>query len=63
MTFDDVGMAADQEFELHPDPSGTLEYTTKWEPSSFLFFFVFLVSFYSSLSLISCFLTVSFSSI
>lgn len=29
MTFDDVGLAADQEFDLHPDPSGTLEYTTK----------------------------------
>ncbi|XP_042230605.1 LOW QUALITY PROTEIN: PITH domain-containing protein GA19395-like [Homarus americanus] len=29
MTFDDVNMTADQEFELHPDPSGTLEYTTK----------------------------------
>ena len=30
MTFDDVNMAADQEFELHRDTDGTLEYTTKY---------------------------------
>ncbi|KAK4319625.1 hypothetical protein Pmani_009455 [Petrolisthes manimaculis] len=29
MTFDDVSLSADQEFELQPDPAGTLEYTTK----------------------------------
>jgi len=29
MTFDDIGCDADQEFELHPDPSGVLEYATK----------------------------------
>ncbi|XP_076035012.1 PITH domain-containing protein GA19395 [Oratosquilla oratoria] len=29
MTFDDTGVKAEQEFELHPDPSGTLEYGTK----------------------------------
>ena len=29
MTFDDTGMAAEQEFELHPDPEGVLEYNTK----------------------------------
>ncbi|KAK3599872.1 hypothetical protein CHS0354_022444 [Potamilus streckersoni] len=29
MTFDDTGCEADQEFELHPDPSGMLEYATK----------------------------------
>ncbi|KAF2884795.1 hypothetical protein ILUMI_21402 [Ignelater luminosus] len=29
MTFDDVTVAADQEFELHTDLSGTLEYSTK----------------------------------
>ncbi|WAR24100.1 PITH1-like protein, partial [Mya arenaria] len=29
MTFDDTGCAPDQEFELHPDPSGVLEYSTK----------------------------------
>ncbi|KAL7646773.1 UNVERIFIED_CONTAM: hypothetical protein RMT77_002028 [Armadillidium vulgare] len=29
MTFDEVRGKADQEFELQPDPSGTLEYNTK----------------------------------
>lgn len=29
MTFDDIGLPPDQEFELQPDPAGTLEYTTK----------------------------------
>lgn len=29
MTFDDAGSTPDQEFELHPDPSGVLEYATK----------------------------------
>jgi hypothetical protein len=29
MTFDDVGAPEDQEFDLHPDNSGTLEYSTK----------------------------------
>ena len=29
MTFDDAGSEADQEFEVHPDPSGVLEYATK----------------------------------
>lgn len=29
MTFDDAAVAADQEFELHTDLSGTLEYSTK----------------------------------
>ncbi|XP_076463351.1 PITH domain-containing protein 1-like [Babylonia areolata] len=29
MTFDDTGMAPEQEFELHPDPEGVLEYNTK----------------------------------
>lgn len=29
MTFDDVSLAADQEFNLEKDPTGTLEYNTK----------------------------------
>ncbi|ESO88283.1 hypothetical protein LOTGIDRAFT_204391 [Lottia gigantea] len=29
MTFDDSSAEADQEFELHPDPEGVLEYSTK----------------------------------
>lgn len=29
MTFDDVNSAAEQEFDLQQDPTGTLEYTTK----------------------------------
>ena len=29
MTFDDIGAEPDQEFELHPDPEGVLEYSTK----------------------------------
>ncbi|XP_052277272.1 PITH domain-containing protein GA19395-like isoform X2 [Dreissena polymorpha] len=29
MTFDDAASAADQEFDLRPDPSGVLEYSTK----------------------------------
>jgi hypothetical protein len=29
MTFDDVGALEDQEFDLHPDNTGTLEYSTK----------------------------------
>jgi len=29
MTFDDVGSAADQEFEMHSDSTGALEYVTK----------------------------------
>lgn len=29
MSFDDVAIEADQEFELHPDNNGTLEYATK----------------------------------
>ncbi|KAK6632448.1 hypothetical protein RUM44_007490 [Polyplax serrata] len=29
MTFDDVGIESDQDFELHPDVNGTLEYSTK----------------------------------
>lgn len=29
MTFDDVSVAADQEFQLHVDNLGTLEYSTK----------------------------------
>jgi hypothetical protein len=29
MTFDDVGAPGDQEFDLHPDNTGTLEYSTK----------------------------------
>jgi hypothetical protein len=29
MTFDDVTAAADQEFQLHVDNLGTLEYATK----------------------------------
>lgn len=48
MTFDDVGMVADQEFELQPDPTGTLEYTTKWEDFSFLLLFI-LLNFFISL--------------
>lgn len=28
MTFDDTSLTPDQEFELHPDPTGTLEYST-----------------------------------
>ena len=30
MTFDDAESKADQEFELHPDSTGTLEYPTKY---------------------------------
>ena len=30
MSFDDVGMEAEQEFELFPDPQGMLEYSTKY---------------------------------
>lgn len=30
MTFDDTSVTADQEFELHPDATGTLEYSTTW---------------------------------
>lgn len=30
MTFDDVGVEAEQEFELQVDSSGTLEYGTKY---------------------------------
>lgn len=29
MTFDDVGAPGDQEFDLHSDNTGTLEYSTK----------------------------------
>lgn len=29
MTFDDVSAPVDQEFDLHPDNTGTLEYSTK----------------------------------
>lgn len=29
MTFDDAEIEADQEFELHPDPEGAIEYATK----------------------------------
>lgn len=29
MTFDDTGLDPEQEFELHPDPEGVLEYNTK----------------------------------
>lgn len=29
MTFDDVSVTADQEFQLHVDNLGTLEYSTK----------------------------------
>jgi len=29
MTFDDVSSAADQEFEMHSDNTGALEYVTK----------------------------------
>ncbi|KAJ9582831.1 hypothetical protein L9F63_022827 [Diploptera punctata] len=29
MTFDDVGICADQEFDLHPDATGTIEYSTR----------------------------------
>ena len=29
MTFDDAGSKPDEEFEMHPDPSGLLEYATK----------------------------------
>ncbi|XP_046545962.1 PITH domain-containing protein GA19395-like isoform X2 [Haliotis rubra] len=29
MTFDDVSIEAEQEYELHPDPEGMLEYATK----------------------------------
>lgn len=29
MSFDDAAIEADQEFELHPDNAGTLEYATK----------------------------------
>ncbi|XP_023220162.1 PITH domain-containing protein CG6153-like isoform X1 [Centruroides sculpturatus] len=29
LSFDDVGATPDQEFELYPDPTGTLEYSTK----------------------------------
>ncbi|GLG95759.1 PITH domain-containing protein [Gryllus bimaculatus] len=29
MTFDDTSIAPDQEFDLHPDNNGTLEYATK----------------------------------
>lgn len=30
MTFDDVGSEPDQEFEMQPDRTGVLEYSTKW---------------------------------
>jgi len=30
MTFDDVGSTADQEFEMHSDSTGALEYVTKY---------------------------------
>lgn len=30
MTFDDVAIAADQEFELTPNQTGTAEYSTKY---------------------------------
>lgn len=29
MTFDDVTVDPDQEFELHPDPQGIVEYNPK----------------------------------
>lgn len=29
MTFDDCGAEPDETFELHPDPAGVLEYSTK----------------------------------
>jgi hypothetical protein len=29
MSFDDTGAEADQEFDMQPDRTGTLEYTTK----------------------------------
>ena len=30
MTFDDTGATPDQEFEMHPDTQGVLEYATKY---------------------------------
>ena len=30
MNFDDVNIEADQEFEVMPDPNGTLEYIIKY---------------------------------
>ena len=30
MTFDDTGSAPEQEFEMHPDPTGVLQYSTKY---------------------------------
>ena len=30
MTFDDTGAEPEQIFEMHPDPSGVLEYATKY---------------------------------
>jgi len=29
MTFDDAECTPDQKFEIHPDPNGVLEYSTK----------------------------------
>lgn len=31
MTFDDATVSPDQEFELHKDVNGTLEYSTKYD--------------------------------
>ena len=36
MTFDDVSAKPEQEFELHPDPTGTLEYSTKYIYCNFI---------------------------
>lgn len=30
MTFDDTALEAEQEFNLHPDPDGVLEYSVKF---------------------------------
>ncbi len=30
MTFEETAIEADQEFDMYPDPNGTMEYSTKF---------------------------------
>lgn len=41
MTFDDTGIIPDQEFDLHPDTSGTLEYSTMLVTKPSLLYLIF----------------------
>lgn len=56
MTFDDVVSHAEQEFELQMDPTGLLEYSTKYGPvfNSFKYFRTIRSNFLGLLHLTMC---------